>query len=134
MNHLMAQNAGISYPNMINYPMNMQVARPIDLSNPIQYSFQQSQAQRFIYPYILNQGIQNPNPINLPLQNMQNIVLLKRQTQTPQYIIHKRFNSSGDYTLKRSKDSENKKSGIAQYNISIEDEEQIAEKTFSNKN
>jgi hypothetical protein len=73
MNHLMAQNAGISYPNMINYPMNMQVARPIDLSNPIQYSFQQSQAQRFIYPYILNQGIQNPNPINLPLQNMQNI-------------------------------------------------------------
>ena len=73
MNHLMAQNAGIGYPNMINYPLNMQLARPIDPSNPIQYSFQQSQAQRFIYPYILNQGIQNPNPINLPLQNMQNI-------------------------------------------------------------
>ena len=70
---------------------------------------------------------------NASLQNMQNIVLLKRQTQTPQYIIHKRFNSSGDYTLKRSKDSENKKSGIAQHNTSIEDEEQIAEKTFSNK-
>ena len=70
---------------------------------------------------------------NASLQNMQNIVLLNRQTQTPQYIIHKRFNSSGDYTLKRSKDSENKKSGIAQYNISIEDEDQIAEKTFTNK-
>ena len=72
MNHLMAQNAGIGYHNIINYPMNMQLARPIDPSNPIQYSFQQSQAQRFIYPYILNQGIQNA-PINLPLQNMQNI-------------------------------------------------------------
>jgi len=72
MNHLMAQNAGIGYHNIINYPMNMQLARPIDPSNPIQYSFQQSQGQRFIYPYILNQGIQNA-PINLPLQNMQNI-------------------------------------------------------------
>jgi len=68
----MAQNAGIGYHNIINYPMNMQLARPIDPSNPIQYSFQQSQGQRFIYPYILNQGIQNA-PINLPLQNMQNI-------------------------------------------------------------
>ena len=73
MNHLMAQNAGIGYPNMINYPMNIQVARPIDASNQIQYSFQQSQAQRFIYPYFLNQGIQNANHMNLPLQNMQNI-------------------------------------------------------------
>jgi hypothetical protein len=72
MNHLMAQNPGISYPNMMNYPMNIQPARPIDPSNPIQYAFPQSQAQRFVYPYILNQPIQNTNPVSFPMQNIQN--------------------------------------------------------------
>ena len=70
---------------------------------------------------------------NASLQNIQNITTLKRQIQTPQFINHKRFNSSGDYTLKIRKDSENHKSGIAQYNISIEDEYQIPEKTFPDK-
>ena len=69
---------------------------------------------------------------NNSLQNIQNIVILKSQT-TPQYIIHKRFNSSGDNILVRSKDSENYKSGIAQYNISLEDEDQLIDKTFTTK-
>lgn len=51
MNHLMAQNPGISYPNMMNYPMNIQPTRPIDPSNPIQYAFPQSQTQRILPLY-----------------------------------------------------------------------------------
>ena len=69
---------------------------------------------------------------NNSLQNIQNIVILKYQT-TPQYIVHKKFNSSGDNILFRNKDSENYKSGIAQYDISIGDEDQINNKTFTNK-
>ena len=72
---------------------------------------------------------------NNSLQNMPNIVLFKNQAQKPQFIIHKRFNSSGENILLRSKDkdSENIKSGIAQYNISIGDEDPLTEKTFSKK-
>ena len=72
---------------------------------------------------------------NNSLNNMQNIVLLKSQGPSSKYIIHKRFNSTGENLLLRSKDkdSENLKSGIAQYNISIEDEEQLNEKSFTNK-
>ena len=69
---------------------------------------------------------------NNSLQNIQNIVILKYQT-TPQNIVHKKFNSSGDNILFRNKDSENYKSGIAQYDISIGDEDQINNKTFTNK-
>ena len=72
---------------------------------------------------------------NNSLHNMQNIVLLKSQGPSPKYIIHKRFNSTGENALLNSKDkdSENLKSGIAQYNISIEDEEPLNENTFTNK-
>ena len=72
---------------------------------------------------------------NNSLYNMKNIVLLKSQGPSSKYIIHKRFNSTGENLLLRSKDkdSENIKSGIAQYNLSIEDEEQLNEKSFTNK-
>ena len=66
-------------------------------------------------------------------QNIQNIVLLKANAQTPQYIIHKRFNSNGDNAFFQSNNSENYKSGIAQYNISIEDEDQTINKAFTTK-
>ena len=70
---------------------------------------------------------------NNSLQNIQNIVLLKSNAQTPQFVIHKRFNSSGDNTLLLSNNSENYKSGIAQYNISLEDEDQIINKASTTK-
>ena len=70
---------------------------------------------------------------NNSLQNIQNIVLLKANTQTPQFIVHKRFNSSGDNAFLQNNNSENYKSGIAQYNISLEDEDQIINKAFTTK-
>ena len=66
-------------------------------------------------------------------KNIDNIVVLKTKSQRPNYIIHKRFNSSGDNIFKISKDSENFKSGIAQYNISIDGDEQITDKTSMSK-
>ena len=66
---------------------------------------------------------------NNSLQSIYNIGILKSQTQSPQFSIHKRFNSSGDNGLLRNKGSDNFKSGIAQYNISIEDEAQFIDKT-----
>ena len=68
---------------------------------------------------------------NNSLQNIQNIVLLKANAQTPQFSIHKRFNSSGDNAFLQNNNSENYKSGIAQYNISLEDEDQIINKAFT---
>ena len=60
-------------------------------------------------------------------KNMENIIILK----APTYIIHKRYKSS-DSGVKNIKDSENLKSGIAQYNISI-DEDQMNSKPSTNK-
>ena len=65
---------------------------------------------------------------NNSLQNIQNIVLLKAK-----FIVHKRFNSSGDNAFLQNNNSENYKSGIAQYNISLEDEDQIINKAFTTK-
>ena len=70
---------------------------------------------------------------NNSLKNIDNIVVLKTKSHCPNFIIHKRFNSSGDNILKISKDSENFKSGIAQYNISIDGDEQITDKTSMSK-
>ena len=65
-------------PNMAYYTMNLQTGRPIDPSNPMQYTFQQSQAQRVLYQYGLNNmippqvqpQIQIQNQIkNIPYQN-----------------------------------------------------------------
>ena len=70
---------------------------------------------------------------NNSLKNKENIVMLKTNTHSPQYIIHRKFLSSGDNILKKSRDSENYKSGIAQYNISIDDGEQMTEKTSISK-
>ena len=70
---------------------------------------------------------------NNSLQSIYNIGILKSQTQSPQYKIHKRFNSSGDRGLLRNKGSDNFKSGIAQYNISIENEDQIINKANTYK-
>ena len=70
---------------------------------------------------------------NKSLQNISNVVIFKNKTQTPQFIIHKRFNSSGDNTFLKSNNSENYKSGIALYNISLEEEDQITEKTLTTK-
>ena len=68
-------------PNMAYYTMNFQAGRPIDPSNPMQYTFQQPQAQRVLYQYSLNNiippqvqpQVQIQNQIkNIPYQN-QNI-------------------------------------------------------------
>ena len=67
------------------------------------------------------------------LKKIDNIVVLKPKSNSPQYIIHKRFNSSGDNVLKKSKDSDNYKSGIAQYNLSIDEDEQMTDKTSNSK-
>ena len=73
--------------------------------------------------------------MNNSLKNLQNIIILKNPSYNSynQFIIHKRFNSSGDgKDFRNNKDSENIKSGIAQYNISIDDE-QMTEKNSKNK-
>ena len=69
---------------------------------------------------------------NNSIKKKDNIVILKPKSNNPQYIIHKRINSSRDNTLIKSKDSENFKSGIAQINISIDDE-RMTDKTSLNK-
>ena len=68
----MTQNTNITNPNMIymNYPMNIQAANP---SNQIQYPFQQTQAQRIIYPYMMN--------ANIPQQQIQNVYNANVNTQ-----------------------------------------------------
>jgi hypothetical protein len=73
--------------------------------------------------------------VNNSLKNLQNIIILKNPSYNSynQFIIHKRFNSSGDgQEFRNCKDSENIKSGIAQYNISIDDEQMI-DKNSKNK-
>ena len=73
--------------------------------------------------------------MNNSLKNLQNIIILKNPSYNSynQFIIHKRFNSSGDGPeFRNNKDSENIKSGIAQYNISIDDE-QMTDKNSKNK-
>ena len=73
--------------------------------------------------------------MNNSLKNLQNIIILKNPSYNSynQFIIHKRFNSSGDgKEYRNNKDSENIKSGIAQYNISIDDE-QMTDKNSKNK-
>ena len=70
--------------------------------------------------------------MNNSLKNLQNIIILKNPSYNSynQFIIHKRFNSSGDgQEFRSNKDSENIKSGIAQYNISIDDEQMIDKNT-----
>lgn len=96
------QNNNMSYPNMMNYPMNFQ-QNQIDPSNPIQYQFPQSQAQRLQYQYLLNNKLSqlpiqpqiqvNPNlnqhkenPI-INTDNANNITLLNKtvpENPTPQ--------------------------------------------------
>ena len=61
----MTPTTSMPYQNMMNFPMNIQVARPLDPSNQIQYNFQQPQAQRVLYPYMINANISQPQ-----LQNM----------------------------------------------------------------
>ena len=73
--------------------------------------------------------------MNNSIKNLQNIIILKNPSYNSynQFIIHKRFNSSGDGPeFRNNKDSENIKSGIAQYNISIDDE-QMTDKNSKNK-
>ena len=73
--------------------------------------------------------------MNNSLKNLQNIIISKSPSYNSynQFIIHKRFNSSGDgQDFRNNKDSENIKSGIAQYNISIDDE-QMTDKNSKNK-
>ena len=75
---------------------------------------------------------------NNSLESIHNINILRSQAQSPQFKIHKRYKSTGDNTLLKNKDSENFKSGVAQYNISIKDGEpqQIIDKAkeLINKN
>ena len=56
MNPLILQNGNIAYSNIMNYPFNYQ-SRPIDPSNQMQYAFQQAQAQRLQYQYMLNNNL-----------------------------------------------------------------------------
>ena len=71
MNNLMFQNGNIAFANIINYPMNYQT-RPIDPSNPIQYTFQQSQPQRIQYPFMLSNNI-TQGQIQPQIQKISNI-------------------------------------------------------------
>ena len=64
-------------------------------------------------------------------KNIENIIILKSPTYN-QYIIHKRYKSS-DSNVKNNKDSENLKSGVALYNVSIDEEEQLNLKPSANK-
>ncbi len=68
MKSLITQNPNMAYPNMMNYQINYQVARPIDPSNQIQYAFQQAQNQRVLYPYMINTNITQPQ-----IQNINNV-------------------------------------------------------------
>ena len=54
----MFQNPNMAYPNMLNFQMN---TRPLDPSNQFQYTLQQ-QAQRVMYPYILNTNLPQTQP------------------------------------------------------------------------
>ena len=65
MNPLMNQN-----PNMAYYPMNIQAVRSIDPSNQIQYPFQQTQAQKNIFPYMMNPNIPQPQIQNIDNTNV----------------------------------------------------------------
>ena len=71
------------------------------------------------------------------MESIHNISILRNQSKSPQFKIHKRYKSTGDNILLKNKDSENYNSGIAQYNISIKDEEQQQiidkDKVFENK-
>ena len=64
MNPLMTQNS-----NMIYYPIS--AARPIDPSNQLPYTFQHSQSQRIIYPYMINPNISQPQMQNVYNANAQ---------------------------------------------------------------
>jgi casein kinase 1 len=66
---------------------------------------------------------------NNSVKNKDNILILKTKSYIPKFIINKRLNN----TLKRSVDSDNYKSNIAQYNISLDYEDQITDKTSINK-
>ena len=55
--------------NMAYYTMNFQGGRPIDPSNPMQYTFQPSQAQRVLYQYGLNNIIPTQVQPQIPIQN-----------------------------------------------------------------
>ena len=60
----MFQNANMAY-----YPMNIQAGRPLDPSNPMQFTFQQNQPQRVLYPYNINNIIPSQVQPQIPIQN-----------------------------------------------------------------
>ena len=68
---------------------------------------------------------------NKSSKNIENIIILKSPTYN-QFIIHKRYKST-DSDAKANKDSENLKSGVALYNVSIDDDEQMNSKPSANK-
>ena len=68
---------------------------------------------------------------NKSSKNIENIIILKSPTYN-QFIIHKRYKST-DSDAKANKDSENLKSGVALYNVSIDDDEQMKSKPSANK-
>ena len=64
----MTQNMNMAYPNMMNFALNMQTQRPIDAVN--HYTFQTQQAQRILYPYIINNNLPQPQPQIQTIYNM----------------------------------------------------------------
>ncbi len=64
----MTQNMNMAYPNMMNFALNMQAQRPIDAAN--HFTFQTQQAQRILYPYLINNNLSQPQPQIQTIYNM----------------------------------------------------------------
>ena len=73
-------------PNMAYYTMNFPAGRPIDPSNPMQYTFQQPQAQRVLYQYGLNNIIPPQVQNQIPIQNQIKNIAYQNQNLSNQIV------------------------------------------------
>ena len=80
-------------PNMAYFPMNIQAGRPLDPSNPMQYTFQQSQARGVLYPYGLNNIIPQVQP-QIPIQNQINPI--QNQIKNNTYLIQDKVSTNAE--------------------------------------